>query len=121
MKNFYNTKIVSLFFLLLLGVFFNIEKAQASIAQVAGQNKGQNPCGVLGTLAYASNVTAGNQIIINLGYYRSGSGPVAGTPAKSAGTATIGAFAHDASYASNSGASFFENDVYRASVTGTGS
>jgi hypothetical protein len=116
--------------LTLLGVsaflwyLYKPEKTYADIAQIAGQNKGEHSetPNSLPNLAYTGNVTNGNTIIITVIEFRSGvSNPVINTPTKAAGTATISALTRDATYTNNSGSNRFQIDVYRASVTATGS
>jgi hypothetical protein len=114
--NFLKTFLLSVLFCLLAGPAF------AAIAEVAGQAQGEytnNGTTTLANLTFASNITAGNTIlIIVLGYY--GGGPVINTPTKASGTATLGTITLDTSYTDTVDGAL-EINVYHAYVTGTGS
>lgn len=95
--------------------------AVQSIAAVVGQNKGVVGGATLSNLAFAGNVTAGNQVIVTVHAYRGNGSPSISTPTKVSGTATIGSFVRDATSAVSSGSMFFKIDVYRAPVIASGS
>lgn len=93
-----------------------------TIARVAAQGGGvTNNNAATVTRAYPGNVTAGNLIYATAGKYDPGSVAfLAGAIAKSAGTATIGAFALHAQD-QNAGDTPHNVAVWSAIVTGTGS
>jgi hypothetical protein len=77
-----------------------------------------------GTKAFASNVTAGNRIVVAAFFYSpSADLPVAGDCTQSAGTATLSAFTLDVTPADNDGGGgvHYYAAVWSALVTGSGS
>jgi hypothetical protein len=93
-----------------------------SITRVASQGGGvTNNNAATVSRAYPGNVTSGNIVIVACGKYDPGSTVfLAGAVAKSAGTATLGAFALHAQD-QNSGDTPHNVGVWSAIVTGTGS
>ncbi len=75
------------------------------------------------SLAFGSNITNGNRIVVMLARYSpTADTPVAGDCTKSAGTATIGAFTlDDVQDINTTGTEHIYTAIWSASVTGTGS
>jgi hypothetical protein len=108
----------------LLSVLFCLlaDHAFAAIAEVPGQAQGEytnDGTTTLANLTFASNITAGNTILIVVLGFNNG-GPVINTPAQASGTATLAPITLDVSYTDTVDGAL-EINVYHAYVTATGS